>query len=56
MGTAAATLRGPRVLLLEEPTNRLDPGGRRLRGHVGELPHHGRTVPVFHLAGSELEP
>lgn len=56
LGIAAATLSGPSVLVLHEPTNRLDPPGvRRLRGYARQLADVGRTVLVCSHALSEVE-
>jgi ABC-2 type transport system ATP-binding protein len=47
LGLAAALLGDPRVLVLDEPTNGLDPDGIRwLRGLLRQLADQGRTVLV----------
>jgi ABC-2 type transport system ATP-binding protein len=47
LGLAAALLGDPRVLILDEPGNGLDPGGMAwLRGLLRELAGEGRTVIV----------
>jgi ABC-2 type transport system ATP-binding protein len=56
LGLAAAMLGDPAVLVLDEPTNGLDPEGVRwLRGYVRQLAHDGRTVLVSSHALSEVE-
>jgi ABC-2 type transport system ATP-binding protein len=56
LGLAAALLGDPAVLVLDEPTNGLDPQGVRwLRGFVRQLADDGRTVLVSSHALSEVE-
>jgi ABC-2 type transport system ATP-binding protein len=56
LGLAAAMLGDPEVLVLDEPTNGLDPPGVRwLRGHLRRLADEGRTVLVSSHALSEVE-
>jgi ABC-2 type transport system ATP-binding protein len=56
LGIAAAMLGDPRVLVLDEPTNGLDPPGVRwLRGYLRGLADEGRTVLVSSHALSEVE-
>ena len=56
LGLAAAMLGDPAVLVLDEPTNGLDPQGIRwLRGYVRRLAAEGRTVLVSSHALSEVE-
>jgi len=56
LGLAAAMLGDPGVLVLDEPTNGLDPPGVRwLRGYVRRLADEGRTVLVSSHALSEVE-
>ena len=56
LGLAAAMLGDPSVLVLDEPTNGLDPQGVRwLRGYVRRLADEGRTVLVSSHALSEVE-
>lgn len=57
LGIAAAMLGDPRVLVLDEPTNGLDPPGVRwLRGYLRGLADGGRTVLLSSHALSEVEP
>jgi len=53
LGLAAALLRGPRLLVLDEPTNGLDPHGiREIRDLLRELNANGTTVFLSsHLLG-----
>jgi ABC-2 type transport system ATP-binding protein len=45
LGIAAALLREPRLLILDEPANGLDPAGiRDMRGLVARLAAHGMTI------------
>jgi len=56
LGLAAAMLGDPAVLVLDEPTNGLDPQGIRwLRAYVRQLADEGRTVLVSSHALSEVE-
>jgi ABC-2 type transport system ATP-binding protein len=56
LGIAAAMLGDPEVLVLDEPTNGLDPQGVRwLRGYVRRLADEGRTVLVSSHALNEVE-
>jgi ABC-2 type transport system ATP-binding protein len=56
LGLAAAMLGDPAVLVLDEPTNGLDPPGVRwLRGYVRRLADEGRTVLLSSHALSEVE-
>ena len=56
LGLAAAMLGDPAVLVLDEPTNGLDPEGVRwLRGYLRRLADEGRTVFVSSHALSEVE-
>jgi len=56
LGLASAMLGDPGVLVLDEPTNGLDPPGVRwLRGHVRRLADEGRTVLLSSHALSEVE-
>lgn len=56
LGLAAAMLGDPAVLILDEPTNGLDPPGVRwLRGYVRRLADEGRTVLVSSHALNEVE-
>jgi len=56
LGLAAAMLGDPAVLVLDEPTNGLDPDGIRwLRGYIRKLADEGRTVLVSSHALSEVE-
>jgi ABC-2 type transport system ATP-binding protein len=56
LGLAAAILGDPRVLVLDEPANGLDPQGIRwLRGYLRRLATDGRTVLVSSHALSEVE-
>jgi ABC-2 type transport system ATP-binding protein len=56
LGIAAALLGEPELLILDEPTNGLDPQGvREMRGLVGELASESRTVLVSSHDLSELE-
>ena len=56
LGLAAAMLGDPAVLILDEPTNGLDPPGVRwLRGYVRRLADEGHTVLLSSHALSEVE-
>jgi ABC-2 type transport system ATP-binding protein len=56
LGLAAAMLGDPALLILDEPTNGLDPPGVRwLRGYVRRLADEGRTVLLSSHALSEVE-
>jgi ABC-2 type transport system ATP-binding protein len=56
LGIAAAMLGHPKSLVLDEPTNGLDPPGVRwLRGYVRGLADEGRTVLLSSHALSEVE-
>jgi ABC-2 type transport system ATP-binding protein len=56
LGLAAAMLGDPAVLVLDEPTNGLDPQGIRwLRSYVRQLADEGRTVLLSSHALSEVE-
>src|SRR6266567_3492126 len=56
LGLAVAVLGDPAVLVLDEPTNGLDPQGIRwLRGHLRRLADDGRTVLVSSHALAEVE-
>ena len=56
LGLAAAMLGDPAILVLDEPTNGLDPPGVRwLRRYVRRLADEGRTVLLSSHALSEIE-
>ncbi len=56
LGIAAALIGDPELLILDEPTNGLDPQGvREVRALVGELASESRTVLVSSHDLSELE-
>jgi ABC-type multidrug transport system ATPase subunit len=56
LGLAAALLRGPRLLVLDEPTNGLDPQGiREIRDLLTELNHAGTTVFLSSHQLAEVE-
>jgi ABC-2 type transport system ATP-binding protein len=56
LGLAAAMLGDPPVLVLDEPTNGLDPPGIRwLRGYLRDLADDGRTVLVSSHVLTEVE-
>ncbi|MER7440645.1 MULTISPECIES: ABC transporter ATP-binding protein [Micromonospora] len=56
LGIAAAMLGDPRVLVLDEPANGLDPEGIRwMRGLLKGLAHEGRTVLVSSHLLSEMQ-
>ena len=56
LGIAAALLKDPDVLILDEPANGLDPAGIvEVRGLLRELGRHGRTVFVSSHILSEVQ-
>ncbi|BCL13739.1 ABC transporter ATP-binding protein [Micromonospora sagamiensis] len=56
LGIAAAMLGDPRVLVLDEPANGLDPEGIRwMRGFLKGLAHQGKTVLVSSHLLSEMQ-
>ncbi|HBW20654.1 MAG: ABC transporter ATP-binding protein [Streptosporangiaceae bacterium] len=56
LGLAAALLRAPRLLILDEPTNGLDPQGiHEIRGLLSELNEAGTTVFLSSHQLSEIE-
>jgi ABC-2 type transport system ATP-binding protein len=56
LGIAAALLKDPEVLILDEPANGLDPAGIvEVRGLLRELGRHGRTVFVSSHILSEVQ-
>jgi ABC-2 type transport system ATP-binding protein len=56
LGMAAALLRGPRLLVLDEPTNGLDPAGiRDFRRLILELSGSGTTILLSSHLLSEVE-
>jgi ABC-2 type transport system ATP-binding protein len=56
LGLAAALLGDPRVLVLDEPSNGLDPEGIRwLRGFLRHLSHEGKTILVSSHLLQEVE-
>src|SRR6185503_4998479 len=56
LGIAAALLRKPRLLLLDEPTTGLDPGGiRDMRALIRRLADDGITVLLSSHQLSEVE-
>jgi ABC-2 type transport system ATP-binding protein len=56
LGIASALLGDPRLLILDEPINGLDPAGvHEMRGLIGRLAGGGRTVLVSSHVLSELE-
>ncbi len=56
LGIASALLGDPRVLVLDEPTNGLDPEGIRwIRGLLRTLAEEGRTVLVSSHLITEME-
>jgi ABC-2 type transport system ATP-binding protein len=56
LGLAAALLREPRLMLLDEPTNGLDPGGMRdMRRLVATLADEGLTVLLSSHLMNEVE-
>jgi ABC-type multidrug transport system ATPase subunit len=56
LGLASALLRGPRLLILDEPTNGLDPRGiREIRDLLAELNQAGTTVFLSSHLLAEIE-
>ncbi len=56
LGIALAMLHGPRLVILDEPTNGLDPGGVvEVRAIIGELARDGTTVFLSSHVLSEVE-
>jgi ABC-2 type transport system ATP-binding protein len=56
LGIAASLLRDPRLLILDEPTNGLDPGGiRDMRGLIKELAAEGMTIFLSSHLLAEVE-
>ncbi|WP_265523418.1 ABC transporter ATP-binding protein [Oerskovia flava] len=56
LGIAAALLPDPELLILDEPTNGLDPSGIvEIRGLLGRLAREGRTVVVSSHLLAEIE-
>ena len=56
LGLAAALLGDPQVLVLDEPSNGLDPEGIRwLRGFLRHLSHEGKTILVSSHLLQEVE-
>jgi ABC-2 type transport system ATP-binding protein len=56
LGLAAALLRAPKLLILDEPTNGLDPQGiREIRDLMVELNHAGTTIFLSSHLLSEVE-
>lgn len=56
LALAAALIHEPRVLILDEPTNGLDPrGARDMRAEIGRLAGEGRTIflSTHHLDAAE---
>ena len=52
LGVAAALLKDPELLVLDEPTNGLDPAGMRdMRALIRDLGERGHTVLLSHLLG-----
>jgi ABC-2 type transport system ATP-binding protein len=56
LGIAASLLRAPRLLILDEPTNGLDPGGiRDMRALITELAAQGMTIFLSSHLLAEVE-
>jgi ABC-2 type transport system ATP-binding protein len=56
LGVAAALLKDPELLILDEPTNGLDPAGMaEMRGFIRELAGEGRTVMLSSHLMNEIE-
>jgi len=56
LGLAVSLLRNPRLLILDEPTNGLDPGGiRDMRGLIKELAEKGMTIFLSSHLLAEVE-
>ncbi|GAA1481633.1 ABC transporter ATP-binding protein [Gordonia sinesedis] len=56
LGVAAALLKDPELIILDEPTNGLDPQGMRdMRGVVAQLAVEGRTVILSSHLMSEVQ-
>jgi ABC-2 type transport system ATP-binding protein len=56
LGIAAALIGEPELLVLDEPTNGLDPAGmKEMRALIGEIGHDARTVLVSSHLLSEVE-
>lgn len=56
LAIAATLLKGPKVLIFDEPTNGLDPAGiQEIRATLGDLANHGRTVLVSSHILNEIE-
>jgi ABC-2 type transport system ATP-binding protein len=56
LGLAVSLLRDPRLLVLDEPTNGLDPGGiRDMRGLIKELAAQGMTIFLSSHLLAEVE-
>ena len=56
LGIAAALLREPRLLILDEPTNGLDPGGiRDMRALIADLAAQGMTIFLSSHLLAEVE-
>ena len=56
LGLAAALLRDPRLLIIDEPTNGLDPGGiRDMRDMIKQLAAQGMTILLSSHLLAEVE-